>query len=772
MLNFANLNDVEFEYLCQDVLSKKLKANFRRFAPGKDGGIDLKDDSSDAIAQVKHYMNSSVSQLIASLANEIPKVKGYDPSKYYICCSKKLSPQKVDQIYHMFSEYMDSSANILTLTEIEDFLVDPENIDVLRKHYKLWISSTGILEDILTNDIFVDCESLLANIEDEEKFFVQTSAYDCALDCLSKSRCLLITGNPGVGKTVTSKMLVLYFATQGYRVRYTTDGNNISALKRSLSPDPNAKEIILLDDCLGQAYFNMKESQGNEILSIIRHIKFHKNKILILNSRVTIYQEAREQTPELVKSFDTNEYRVLMINMDKISDLEKAKILYNHLSFNKIDQPYFEEIKKDKRYLQIIRHKNYNPRIIDYVTNPYRISNIPVNEYFLFILHNLDYPSKAWDDEYIRRLTPVDRILLTTLYSITNTNAPYDFVRACFEKRISSTIGIDLSLPNFTLSIKHLQKSFIKITDVNNIKMLSVSNPSVNDFLSAHLSENAAETQSMLMMCYSVRQYKRLLNEKNFSKKMSEVFDNASILEYIFESSKQKCGYIAYYVSLHKIYNEQYRPYIIEYLSNADFVDVYEKNPISTASIVQKILVPEMVRFYKLDELLFNFMWLNSLLETFDLEDLIYIISFIDCLYTGGIRKTFLQSCNQAINDAIAWYCNDIDIEDFDIDISAIIEDCTDIYEYGPEIDTDAVADVVVNLVSDKVSEYINELLSNLPKDVMPKSPSVEIPCIDVSGVDDFIDSYIKSSYDDGIDLQYNYSDVNDSTEIDTIFNR
>lgn len=41
MLNYANLSDIEFEYLYQDVMQRKLDISLRRFTPGKDGGIDL-----------------------------------------------------------------------------------------------------------------------------------------------------------------------------------------------------------------------------------------------------------------------------------------------------------------------------------------------------------------------------------------------------------------------------------------------------------------------------------------------------------------------------------------------------------------------------------------------------------------------------------------------------------------------------------------------------------------------------------------------------------
>ena len=40
MLNYANLNDSEFEALCRDIMERKLGVPLRRFGPGKDGGVD------------------------------------------------------------------------------------------------------------------------------------------------------------------------------------------------------------------------------------------------------------------------------------------------------------------------------------------------------------------------------------------------------------------------------------------------------------------------------------------------------------------------------------------------------------------------------------------------------------------------------------------------------------------------------------------------------------------------------------------------------------
>jgi len=355
MLNYGNLNDVEFEYLCQDIMQKKLGSVLHKFARGKDGGIDLADNvhTKNIIVQVKHYMRSPVNQLITFLKREVDNVQKLAPKQYYICCSQELSPKKVNEIYNMFSDYMDSPSNIITVSEIDEFLTDPVNIEILKKHYKLWIESTGILQDIDNTNIFIDCESLLANIEKEIYLFVKTSAFIHALKCLDDNKTLFITGNPGVRKTITSKMLVLHYAAIGYRVSFSTNVSDLDKLKKSLSRNPDIKEIILVDDCFGQAYFNMKESQSAEILSLINYIKVFCNKLLILNSRITILKEAEEQKTELVKCFDGKQCKIYVLDMTAMDNIEKAKIFYNHIAFNGMDEAYFSEIKKDKRYMKV-----------------------------------------------------------------------------------------------------------------------------------------------------------------------------------------------------------------------------------------------------------------------------------------------------------------------------------------------------------------------------------------------------------------------------------
>lgn len=45
MFNYKNLCDYEFEILCKDIMQKKLGVPLQIFARGRDGGIDITDDT-------------------------------------------------------------------------------------------------------------------------------------------------------------------------------------------------------------------------------------------------------------------------------------------------------------------------------------------------------------------------------------------------------------------------------------------------------------------------------------------------------------------------------------------------------------------------------------------------------------------------------------------------------------------------------------------------------------------------------------------------------
>ena len=770
MYNFGDLNDVEFEYLCKDVMSSVLGIELRRFAVGRDGGIDLRSADGSIVVQVKHYIKSSVASLTAALKDEVPKVKKLAPKQYYVCCSKELSSQKIDEIYRMFSDRMSSSDNVITLTDISDFLDKPENADILKKHYKLWINSTGVLESVFTGDVDMDCATAFADIENDVRFFVKTRAFDRALKCLNDNRTLMIVGEPGIGKTTTSKMLALYFLKNKYRLRYTTDGMNLGELKKSLSRDRDAREVILLDDCFGQAYFNMKETQGNELGALIAHVGMCKNKVLILNSRVTIYGEAKRRTPELIKCINNGRCKLYVLDMSDISALDKAQILYNHLYFNELPPEYLSEIKKDKRYRKIIEHRNYSPRIIEFVSDKTRAKSVAPKDFYKFVMRNLDNPSEVWRNEYEERISEIDRMLLTTLYSLTSTTADYGMLKRCFGRRLQKRKDVDMSVDHFKLSLARLEQSFVSIVDMRGKKCVSVVNPSVNDFLDAYFAENEAGRAALVSDCVSVAQYGRLLREGEYEEKMFEAFLSRAALGFEYENESQKCLDIAYGVAMTGAKDKEYAPYVQDYVM-ARYKEIsFEHINDHSYERILSLLKPELAEFYGLKELLTTDNGFGDLLESYELKGQLKIINAIDYMFAGEDRERYIETIAAHLEYAIYDYSSSSLASDFFIDIGSIIKRSYFEDSEGDEyFDEDTAVKEIEDEMWEDVTEQLESWLSELPQDIRAARKYQDFVQIDAYDAEDLINGYFSD-----LDNKYNYQSdgADDETdEIDRIFN-
>ncbi len=494
MFNLANLNDYEFELLCKDIMQAKLGCSLYIFPKGPDGGVDICDSKKDPdiIIQVKHYINSKYSDLIRSLKIEVPKVQKLCPKHYYICSGLKLTKRHKNEIFLLFQDYMEDCSYIIDSIEIDDYLSEHENIDIINKHYKLWLCSSSILSLLNNKNVFIDCEELICDIEKETSLFVQTNTYFQAKKKLQENGIIILVGAPGVGKSTISKMLLLYYANEGYAVRYTSD-NDISSIKNALSIDPNKKEIILLDDFLGQHYLKIKDSQPNELKTLLSYVKKNPNKKIILNSRNTIINEAVQTYINFKALMDENRCNEYLIDLDKMSDLEKAKIVYNHIYFNNLPKEYILQIKNNKNYFRIIRHKNYNPRIIEYVTMENSYKKVLSNKYFEYIITKLDNPEDVWRDEFRNRLSEPDRVLINTLYTLTNTGVDISILEKSFNKRIRKELSIDTSINTFRNVINRLGDSLLRFTEERGKIKVAAINPSINDFVNADIFANVNE---------------------------------------------------------------------------------------------------------------------------------------------------------------------------------------------------------------------------------------------------------------------------------------
>jgi len=776
MFNYYNLNDVEFENLCKDVMERMLCSKLRIFAKGTDGGIDLTDNTinHNIIVQVKHYIRSKFSDLRTTLRKEVSKVEKWNPNKYYLCCGMELTDANIREIYNMFSSYMESDENIITLIEIDEFLQKPENSDIVRKHYKLWLYSSGILNQLLNQNIFVDCEALLSDIEEECKYFVQTEIYNKCLDCLDKHRIIMLTGGPGVGKTITSKMLVLYYASQNYTVRYTTNGD-ISDIKRALSSNNDLKEIVLLDDCLGQHYFNMKETQESELTYLIKYIKMHENKKLILNSRITILNEAKQRYEQFNLFFKEKKINEITINLDSISALEKAKIFYNHLIFKNLPKEYYSNIREDKNYLKIIMHPSYTPRIIEHVTLCSNYLKISPDKYADYILRNLDNPNDIWKNEYYHRIKEEDRAFLTTLYSLTDTIIEYSVLKKCFEKRLSQINNIDYTLNNFEMVLARLNQSIIKIVDYKSKMHVGVINPSVNDFLKQIFISNNLEVNEIRRAIVNFLQLKRCYSEVELPQIIEKMVRDGTIYNIDFNNQNEKDYFIVANICINLVLNKVYKATIKSYLCNSYGCAIINQKLLSHQDILKKLLEEPCYSYYDIKNIL-DEQCIENMLEGMELGDL---TSTINVLWEQYFVKEdfekqswFIRLCKKILSDEISRYIDDLQVSDYcdNYDIQALINQNSSYYEYGVCLDKKSVVSTIKSWIRDDVYEEISEKISVLNENIYT---NIKIPTIHVneSDIEKFIDSYMEPDPDDYYEPSGNSGD-SFIGEIEAIFDR
>lgn len=649
MYNFANLNDNEFELFAKDIIQKVLGVELRTYTKGRDGGIDIRGfHGNDIIVQVKQYTKSNYSNLLSSLKKEIKKVRGLGVNKYFIVTAITLTPSNEDEIYGLFKGFMDSKENIFDGIRLQDLLSKSENINIIRNHYKLWLPSSNIFDLIFNKSLSQDTSTFIFELEKKSKFFIGTNTYNKAKDMLENNSLILLVGAPGVGKTILSQMLFAYFLDKGYRPIYTSS-NTIRDIKQSLNND--VREIIIINDFLGQHYLNFKPEILEELKSLILYISRNKNKKLILNSRLTILNEATRNNQEFKFFFDDNEIERYHIDVSEMSILEKAKLYYTHIYFNDIPLLHYEQIQRDKRYLQIIKHRNFNPRIIDYITKKSICNQVESHEYYDFSINKLENPEDVWKNEF-DNLGTFDRILMNTLYSLSNEYVDYKILKECFDFRLSKGQVYDTTINKFDECIDRLSDSLIKVFEIGN-KVVSVINPSINDYIYNELLKNANEVNRIFETYVYFEQIVTLLSLDKIKTKQFIInkIINGEFLDIKTYHTPISFQYL-YYISEFDIKNILSRNDIIAKLTNKKtFKNEFKEDSI----LLERFFCNEsLYRYYKLDELLFYYNYVEYIYFKADVN---FIVKFIP------VHESFFKE-----NEAILYSVDDIDGMSYEIE--------------------------------------------------------------------------------------------------------
>ena len=142
----------------------------------------------------------------------------------------------------------------------------------------------------------------------------------------------------------------------------------------------------------------------------------------------------------------------------------KAKILYNHLFFSNVSSKHILDLLKNETYKTIIEHPNYNPRIIQTITNDDIWSTIRPSDFSKKFIEFIKNPTSVWKHVYENQISKLSQCILANLM----------------------TAGTPILLEDLETITQNreLENTFIRIQkDTENQLGVEYQNPSVQDFL-------------------------------------------------------------------------------------------------------------------------------------------------------------------------------------------------------------------------------------------------------------------------------------------------
>lgn len=477
--DFSSLNDKEFEGLSADLLTCHFGTRVERFKVGPDGGVDgrfFSLEGDEVIIQCKHWIKSGIKALIRSIENiEANKVRKLNPNRYIFVTSLELSRANKIKIKNLLSPYILSESDIFGNEDLNDML--SKNIEVERKHYKLWISSTNVLQTILNSAIVGRSRHKIEEIIEESCRYVVTKSHMQAIEKLEKIHSVIITGSPGVGKTSLADQLCQLYTVRGFEFCFIE--NSLNEAEDIYNEE--SKQVFYFDDFLGRNFLlALSSHQDSHVINFIKRIEKDKNKRFVLTSRSNILNQGKRLSDLFgIKNVDRNEYE---LSITSLTDIDKAKILYNHIWFGNLNEEYIEQIYIEKRYLKIINHKNFNPRLISFITDEHRLSDISSNNYWEYINKTLSNPKDIWKNVFEVQLDDICKHIVIAV-SLHGLPLLEDQLNSLYWEILSSNLELS-SRKDYDSVIKLLIGALLNrsIRDKDRVSY-DLFNPSISDFV-------------------------------------------------------------------------------------------------------------------------------------------------------------------------------------------------------------------------------------------------------------------------------------------------
>ncbi len=509
--DFRSLSPHDFELLCRDLLQKRLGVMLESFTVGRDSGIDFRHrmKTDTLIVQVKHYADSGYDPLVRVLKQkERPKIEALKPTRYILATSVGLTPQRKDELLGLLSPWCVGASDVLGKDDINNLLTQYEDIE--RQHFKLWLTSAGVLERVLHAGIFGDTEAHLDRIRLRLSRYVPNPSFERAQKILAKTRFCIVAGIPGIGKTTLAEVLLADLVDrQGFTAfRIAHDLSELRPVKNQKS-----KQVFYFDDFLGKTSLEkLQKNEDQRIIELMEEVSENPNWRFILTTREYILNIACNRYEAFAHS--SIDLPLCVINLNDYTRPVRAKILYNHIYFSDLPKEYKLALLDGHDYEKILKHHNYNPRVIEYMTEPRHATTVAPTLYLREFVDSLDNPSRLWDHAFRHQISEAARHLLLVLAVLPDETKLENLERAfwIFYGFRQRRFGFATAPGDWLDALKELDGNFIKTGRIGRDIAVSLHNPSVKDFIEQFLASSDVDVADLFRGAHFYEQYTTLWN--------------------------------------------------------------------------------------------------------------------------------------------------------------------------------------------------------------------------------------------------------------------
>lgn len=312
-------------------------------------------------------------------------------------------------------------------------------------------------------------------------------SFEEASALLAEKRVLVISGQPGVGKTTLAHLLLAEAALSQFElIEVSRDIEEAFDVY-----DAATRQVFYYDDFLGSTFLqtSLNKNEEHRLASFIDLVLSSNNSLFVMTTREHILSQAAERFEEMHPNrFAASKY---MLRVGDYTLLEKARILYNHLWASKAtDAQGITSLRENRAYLKILDHANYNPRLIEFVARgAVGIDGSSLLERFVSVL---DDPSSLWSQAFRVQLNGEARDLLLLIASLPDWTLVEDI------SRLFRGGANPRSLEQFSNALRVLDDAFISSRQVEDQLRVNLINPSIEDFLKSWMVNNVDRVLSLI----------------------------------------------------------------------------------------------------------------------------------------------------------------------------------------------------------------------------------------------------------------------------------